>query len=120
MIKIRVGYVLFFLVGLLLFSSCGGGDTPTTPAAPAKPACETNHTATIRFQNQTTRNLTYDIIFDGSRVATIGPGTTSQTFTVNAGTHTILFKVTNTNITACYESSPNIAQCSDHTYSCNS
>ena len=91
---------------------------PTPPEPPPVPECEKNHTAQIMFENRSNTNTTYDIIFDGSKLTTITPGTKSKDYTVAAGAHTFLFKVTNTSTVACTKASPNLAQCHSYSYYC--
>jgi len=107
---------LIFLLGLSFFLSCGKeSSTPTTPTIPT---CERNNTAVIQFQNRSARNLTYDIIWDGSKAMTLAPNQNGD-LTVSAGTHTLLFRVSNTSITACAQSSPNLARCSTQAIACS-
>ncbi len=108
--------LLFFILSIFLIVSSCKDDTVSTNNT-AKP-CETNNTATVKFENRSNTNTTYDIIWDGSKVATVVPGSTSEAFTVSAVQHTMLFKVTNTNTVACNESTPTPAQCSEHIYWC--
>src|SRR5688572_25142988 len=60
-----------------------------------KRTCEANNTAKVRFQNKTGSSLTYSVVWDGSTLTTIGPGVTSEYFTVAAGQHTLHFMVAN-------------------------
>ncbi len=101
---------------IILTASCGSTSSPTSPQ-PSVPACEKNHTATVSFHN-TSNRITMDVLWDGSKVATVAPGQTSSDRTVNAGIHTLLFTVTNSSEMGCTPSTPNVAQCSTHTYSC--
>ena len=81
--------------------------------------CVTNNTAQIRFTNKSVTNQTYTVLLDGSTITTLAPGTTSDYFTVAAGDHTFLFKISNTGEAACTQGTPNLAQCSYSDYSCN-
>ena len=82
-------------------------------------ACEANQTAEVRFTNLSTTNSTHDVIFDGSKIATVAPGDTTAFFTVTANIeHTLQFKFTNTSDPACNESNPILAQCSFHIFWC--
>lgn len=112
------GVVILALVPFFLsIGACGSTPTPTAPQ-PAVPSCETNHTATVRFENRSPRT-TLDVLWDGSKVATVSAGQTTGYRDVNAGIHTLLFTVTNSSDWACTPSTPNVAQCSSHTYSCS-
>jgi len=107
--------ILALLVSLMMVGGCS---SPLTPTTPTKPACETNHTAEVTFQNKSANNLTYDVIWDGSKLTTIAPGASSQVYTVSAATHTLQFRITNTSLPACTQSSPVLAQCQSYTYWC--
>ena len=86
---------------------------------PAGSDCETNNTALIRFGNNSNTNSTYNVIWDGSNLVTITPGTESQQFTVAAGVqHTLVFRITNTNNNACSPSTPTLSQCAARIFSC--
>ena len=80
------------------------------------PPCQQNNTASVTFENRS-NSSTYDVIWDGSRIGSIGPGA-SISRTVAAGQHTLVFKFSNTSNNACSQSTPNPAQCSSQTYSC--
>ncbi|MCH8288782.1 MAG: DUF4397 domain-containing protein [Candidatus Marinimicrobia bacterium] len=76
-------------------------------------ACEVNQTAQVRFTNLSNTSKTHDVIWDGSKIATVSPGDTTNFFTVTANIeHTLQFKFTNTSDPACTESTPILAQCS--------
>lgn len=83
-----------------------------------KRTCEANNTAKVRFINKTGTSQTYSVIWDGSTITTIGPGATSDYFTVAAGQHTLLFKIANSSQEACSISTPNLAVCSSMEYWC--
>lgn len=76
------------------------------------PPCIVNDWAYIKFENQSTTGKTYDVVWDGSRIVTLSPGQSSDRFTVSAGSHTLVFKISNTGDNACNPSTPNLAQCS--------
>ena len=82
-------------------------------------ACEVNQTAQVRFTNLSNTNSTHDVIWDGSKIATIAPGDTTNYFTVTANIeHTLQFKFTNTSDPACTESKPILAQCRFNIFWC--
>ena len=112
--------VAFVVAGFALTLGCSGTQpTPTSPSS-VVPACRTNNTATVTFENRSA-NRTYDILWDNARVTTLGPGVTSPSFSVAAGVqHTLEFRVSNTTTLACTRSTPTLAQCSGHTLSCGS
>jgi hypothetical protein len=78
------------------------------------------NTSSVRFENRSNTNATYDIIWDGSKTNTLAPSQMSDSRTVAAGVqHTLSFVVTNSGgRLACTTSTPTPAQCSSHTYSC--
>lgn len=80
--------------------------------------CAVNGTAQVQFSNRSA-NSTYSIVWDGSVMATLAPGVTSEFFTVAAGNHTLTFKYSNSSDLACTESTPNLAQCSSMVYWCS-
>ncbi|MDZ4725879.1 MAG: hypothetical protein SH817_06970 [Leptospira sp.] len=83
------------------------------------PDCQKNSTATVYFINESNSSRTYDIIWDGVNYATVSPNAKSATFTVASGSHSLLFRFTNTTTQACSPSTPNIAICSNMYYSCS-
>jgi len=108
------------LVGIASLVACGKSSKTTapkpTPTPP--PACETNHTATVTFENRSTTNTTYDVVLDGIHVATIGPGEhTSETVTAVVQ-HTFTFMITNSNNVACTPATTSFVQCSIQLYYC--
>jgi hypothetical protein len=95
------------------------GNSPAAPTPPAVPLCQSAQTATVYFQNRSTTKLTYDILWDGSRLTTVAPGADSGTFTVSANVaHSLRFQVTNTGILACSASAPILATCASTFYGC--
>lgn len=106
------GYAMLF--ALTLGSGCAD-----KIVEPALRDCEKNNTAILQFENKSTTNSTYDIIFDGSRIFTLSPGAKSAEHVVAAGIqHTLLFKYANTNNAACSPSTPTEAMCTHFVYSC--
>lgn len=84
-----------------------------------KKLCEVNNTAKVRFQNKTGTSLTYEVVWDGSTLTTLAPGSTSEYYTVAAGSHTLHFKIANSGgQEACTQSAPVLAQCSSMEYWC--
>lgn len=83
------------------------------------PPCVVNRTATVTFENRSTTSKTYDVIWDGSRIATLAPGQESNSITVSAGSHTLLFKIANSSSNACSQASPNLAQCDSRVFYCS-
>ena len=125
------------IVSILLISACVEEDDPVpisgctdikstnyNPSAEVDDgsclmACEANQTASVRFTNLSSTSSTHDVIWDGSKIATVIPGDTTEYFTVTANIeHTLQFKFTNSSDPACNESKPIIAQCSFQTYWC--
>ncbi|MBZ0100148.1 MAG: calcium-binding EGF-like domain-containing protein [Taibaiella sp.] len=80
--------------------------------------CEANETARVRFINKTGTSQTYSVLWDGSVITTLGPGATSEYYTVAAGLHTLHFKIANSSTEACTISTPNLAVCSSMEYWC--
>lgn len=80
--------------------------------------CEANNTAKVRFINKTGSSQTYSVLWDGSVLTTLGPGVTSDYYTVAAGQHTLHFMIANTATEACTQSTPNLAVCSSMEYWC--
>lgn len=118
----RVKRMAFFVI---LFASvattagtshCDPGGSTTGPSASD---CEANNTANIRFKNNSNTNRTYTVIWNGSTLATISPGSETEQFTVAAGVqHTLVFRFTNTSTNACTPSTPTLAQCAARILSC--
>lgn len=111
----------WLLVGLVLAEVGCWSPTPTapTPTPAAVPACQTNNTAEISFENRSNSNTTYYVLWDGSNLLTLAPGQKSDPRTVAAGVqHTLVFRISNTNSNACTPSTPTLPQCSSNTYSC--
>ncbi|MFH1295829.1 MAG: hypothetical protein ABIJ04_00965 [Bacteroidota bacterium] len=82
--------------------------------------CVTNQTGKVYFKNNSVSNSTYDVFWDGAKIATVAPNNQSQTFIVSANVqHTLLFKYTNTNNVACTQSTPTIPQCSTWWFDCS-
>lgn len=109
---LALGSVL--LVGLF---ACQNSTAPE-PETPI-PDCERYDTGTVTFQNKSVNNYTYNVIWDGSLLTTLGPGETSAAYTVAAGKHSLTFKISNTGRQACNPANPVIVRCQAHGYSCS-
>ena len=74
--------VALFLV--IFGPGCGGDKSPAapTPAASAVPACQTNHTGTVTFTNNT--GFTIYVLWNGAAIQTLEPGRTSPEIPVVA------------------------------------
>lgn len=109
------------LVLVVLSASCGGKESaPAAPTPTPVPACQTNNTATVTFENRFTTG-TFDVIWDGAKLLTLSAGMKSQAITVAAGVgHSLVFQWTNTNTWACVPGTPVPGQCSSHVYYCPS
>ena len=77
----------------------------------------TSSLPTVTFENRSNTNTTYDVIWDGSRVSTLGPGQSSS-ITAAAGQHTLQFRVSNSSTGACTTSTPVLAMNVAYTFSC--
>lgn len=108
---------LIVLVALLA-TGCGSSSSPVAPA-PIVPTCQSQNTATVYFQNRSNSNLTYDIVWDGSRLVTVAPGQDSQVFTFAANVpHSLRFQFTNSTSLACNSSTPVLTTCAAVFYGC--
>lgn len=84
------------------------------------PLCEVNKTGEVYFINHSNSNSTYDIIWDGVKIATIVPNQSSQVFTYPANVqHTLVFRFTNTSNNACTSSTPYLTQCQKLWFDCS-
>ena len=72
------------LILVMLAPGCGGDKSPAapTPAASAVPACQTNHTGTVTFTNNT--GFTINVLWNGAAIQTLEPGRTSPEIPVVA------------------------------------
>lgn len=113
--------LIIAILFISFFNICCNEDSPVTQKQPTStPPCETYNTAKVFFQNKSTSGKTYDVIWDGSRIFTIGPGQQSDTITAAAQIqHTLHFIVSGTNTSACTESYPILVKCSIHWYWCD-
>jgi hypothetical protein len=110
------GAVVWLLAALISSIGC----TAATPTAPTVPACQTNNTARVTFENRSATGKTYAVLWDGSTMETLAAGARGSEHTVTAGIpHTLVFMVANSNRNACTASWPNPSQCSSHTDWCS-
>lgn len=94
-------------------------DDGTCKYPPPSPSCETNKTGEVYFINNSNSNSTYDIIWDGVKIATVAPNQSSQVFTYSANVqHTLVFRYTNTSNNACTPSTPYLTQCQRLWFNC--
>jgi hypothetical protein len=108
---------IFPVILIVAVAACSSGSNGAT--APAPLACVTNNTAEVDFSNESVTNRTYDILVDGSRVASVSPGTTSPYINVVAGIpHSIEFNVSNSSTAACTPAAATLVQCSTSNYFC--
>lgn len=113
---------LVFLVSLAALVSACASDSPTitAPTPPPVAACQSQNTGTVYFQNRSSSNLTYDIIWDGSKLTTVSPGADSQVYTFSANiSHALRFQFTNTSLLACNASTPILTTCGAAFYGCS-
>lgn len=111
-----------WIVLVALFAvGCGSSSPAIAPTPiPVVPTCQAQNTGTVFFQNRSTANLTYDVIWDGSKLTTITPGSDSQVYTFAANiTHSLRFQFTNTAILACNASTPVLTTCGATFYGCS-
>jgi hypothetical protein len=73
----------------------------------------------VVFKNRLVTNRTYNIVWDGSIITSLAPQADSDTFTVQPGSHILVFKVANSNFTACAPSNPSINAGYVHTHLCS-
>ncbi len=111
------------VISVLMSVACGSADStptqPTKPTTPSVPACQLNNTATVTFENRSSSNTTYSLIWDGSTLTTLAPSVKSESYTVAAGVqHTMVFRIANSSNNACTPSTPTLAQCTSSTYWC--
>ena len=110
---------LVAIVFVFITEACSGDKAPLAPTPPPVAACQSQNTATVYFQNRSTSNLTYDVIWDGARLITVGPAQDSRTYTFAANVpHTLRFQFTNTSFLACSQGTPTLTTCSNNFYFC--
>ena len=91
----------------------------TSDDGSCKFTCQVNATGEVYFKNQSNTNKTFDILWDGVKIATVAPNQSSAIFTYPANIpHTLVFKVTNTSTEACTPSTPSLTQCKQVYFSC--
>jgi hypothetical protein len=107
------------IAALAMSLACTNSSPTTSTPTTTLQACLVDNTAKITFENRSTSNKTYDIVWDGSRIATLSPTQKSDTYTEAAGvTHSLQFKVTNSSQVACSTSHPVLVVCSAQNYWC--
>ena len=107
------------LTALSLVSVMGCSDSENVAAPSPTLSCQTNNTAKLVFRNQSNTNATYDLLWNGSKLFTIAPGSESDTLVTAAGIqHTLVFQFTNSSNNACNPATPTLAQCSNGWFSC--
>ncbi len=109
------------LTALSLISVMGCSDSAdvVAPPPPTTLQCQVNNSAKLVFRNQSNTNATYDLIWDGSKLYTIAPGSETDTLVTDAGVqHTLQFQFTNSSNSACNPSTPTLAQCYSGWFAC--
>lgn len=107
------------LAALVMSLACTDSSPTTSTPTTTLQACMVDNTAKITFENRSTSNKTYDIVWDGSRMTTLWPTQKSATYTEAAGvTHSLQFKITNSSQVACSTSRPILVVCTSQTYWC--
>ncbi len=106
------------LAALALSIACVNSPTTSTPTTTIA-ACQLNNSAKVSFENKSTTNKTYDVVWDGSHITTLAPTEQSSNYTVEAGvTHTLQFKFTNSGQAACTIAHPIPVVCTSTNWSC--
>ena len=81
--------------------------------------CVTNNTGDVYFINQSSQDSTFDIFWDGVDIATIAPGSNSNTFTFTASVyHSLVVKYSKSQLVRS-TGSRYITQCSKNGYYLN-
>lgn len=73
----------------------------------------------VVFKNRSVTNRTYNVVWDGSVIASLYPQMDSDTFEVASGKHTCVFKISNTGAEACSQGSPDILSGETQTFTCS-
>ncbi|MEQ1747447.1 MAG: hypothetical protein ABMA02_18600 [Saprospiraceae bacterium] len=81
------------------------------------PSCKKD--GRVVFQNRSVTNKTYNVVWDGSVIASLYPFSNSDTFDVEPGPHTLEFKFANSGLNACSPSDPVINDGDIHTFWCS-
>lgn len=106
--------IALLCASLPLVTACNPFGKTTTAAA--VPACQTNNTASTRFQN--TKATAINFFVDGSLVTTVQPYSYSSYFNVTAGNRYVQMIYTPSNATACTAMFVTYAQCTSYTTWC--
>lgn len=86
-------------------------------ASVVTPACQSNNTASVAFQNTgTLYNKTFYV--DGSYAVLVSPGSTSAHYDYTAGTHAVMAYFSTAGTVACSSANFTWSQCTSHTMSC--
>lgn len=88
------------------------------PPSPPTPPCQLNHWSYVYFENKTKTKSSYDVYWDGAKVATLAPGKKSITITASVGSHTLEFKKKNSATVACNKVTVKLAQCTTNSWYC--
>lgn len=75
--------------------------------------------AKVTFRNNSTSNSVYNVVWDGSTIATLYPFSSSQVFEEEPGAHTLVFKKSNTGLNACAPSNPVLSEGDSQEFSCS-
>lgn len=73
----------------------------------------------VEFHNRSVTNRSYDVVWDGSVIATLYPQEDSEQFEVNEGHHTLRFEFSNSGDVACDPADPNITADYISTFTCS-
>jgi hypothetical protein len=73
----------------------------------------------VVFKNRSVRNKTLNVVWDGSVIKSLYPQEDSDTIKVEPGSHTLVFKEANTNISACDKGNPSITEGYVTTFTCS-
>lgn len=104
-----------FVLSLAAFALVGCSSKKNDDPPPPPPAT----TATVVFENRSNSNKTYDVVFDGSLIATLGPDQSTGAISTTPGGHTYVFKVSNTGKLACNQANPQLVAGRSYTFSCS-
>jgi hypothetical protein len=105
-------------IGIIAGAAALVGVTAVAIAAGARSvtnSCIGSDTADVRFRNDT--GIALEAVLDGTRVATLAPGETSQ-WTVKTGVHSISFRNAATHVYTCGPFHPDLERCKEYTYAC--
>jgi hypothetical protein len=116
----RIACVIISVVAVGCGSSSPTAPAVATPPPVVVPACQSQNTGSVYFQNRSTSSLTYDVIWDGAKLTTLGPNADSQIYVFAANIqHSLVFRFTNTSTLACNASTPVLTTCGATFYGCS-